>query len=82
MKTVPFKMPLKPVDLGDAWVKARDSVEWAPAATPAVPVDAMKRFTIDVTASLHMRIKSQCALRGTKMADVLRDMLEREFPQS
>ena len=40
----------------------------------------MKRFTIDVPASLHMRVKVACTQRGLKMADVLRDMLEKEFP--
>jgi hypothetical protein len=40
----------------------------------------MKRFTIDVPADLHMRIKAQCAMRGTNMTDVLRELLGREFP--
>jgi hypothetical protein len=40
----------------------------------------MKRFTIDVEEGLHRRIKAQCAARGAKMADVIRDMLNREFP--
>ena len=42
----------------------------------------MKRFTIDVPVSLHTRIKTQCAMRGMKMADVLREMMEREFPKA
>jgi len=29
---------------------------------------------------LHRRIKSVCAQRGLKMADVLRELLEQEFP--
>ena len=41
--------------------------------------EPMKRFTIDVPVSLHTRIKVQCATRGVKMADVIREMLEREF---
>ncbi len=40
----------------------------------------MKRFTIDVPLDLHSRIKVACAGRGLKMADVLRELLEREFP--
>ena len=47
---------------------------------PAAPAEAMKRFTIDVPASLHTRVKIGCAQRGLKMADVLREMLEKEFP--
>ena len=36
--------------------------------------------TLDVSVELHKRIKTQCAQRGAKMADVLREVLEREFP--
>jgi len=41
---------------------------------------AMKRFTIDVPVDLHKRIKTQCAMRGTNMTDVLRALLNRELP--
>jgi ParG len=40
----------------------------------------MKRFTIDVPIELHTRIKTWCAQNGVKMADVLRGILEHEFP--
>jgi hypothetical protein len=40
-----------------------------------------KRLTIDIPLSLHQRVKSQCALRGEKMADVVRVLLENHFPQ-
>jgi hypothetical protein len=53
----------------DDWVNRRDP-------------EAMKRLTIDVPASLHARIKSQCALRGVKMADEVRDLLEKHFQSS
>jgi hypothetical protein len=83
MKTVPFKMPSKVANPADAWVQARDaSREEEPTPVPAAPAEPMKRFTIDVPVSLHTRIKAQCALNGVKMADVLRDLLEREFPPS
>ena len=49
---------------------------------PAAPAEAMKRLTIDVSESLHKRMKVQCALRGERMADVVRALLEREFPAS
>jgi hypothetical protein len=42
--------------------------------------EAMKRLTIDIPLSLHQRVKSQCALKGEKMADVVRELLERRFP--
>ena len=54
----------------------------APAQTaPADDDEVMRRFTIDVSDALHKRIKAQCALRGVKMADALREILEREFPR-
>jgi hypothetical protein len=82
-KTVAFKTPPKQADPLDAWVGARAKPE--PVEDPvivaiaAVP-EPMKRFTIDVSEGLHKRIKMQCAARGAKMADVIRDMLEQEFP--
>ena len=81
MKSVAFKMPgPKPADPADAWVQHRDTDKEIPAEAPAAPAEPMKRFTIDVPVSLHTRIKTQCAMNGVKMADVLRDLLEREFP--
>ena len=53
----------------DEWVNRRD-------------LEAMKRLTIDVPASLHARIKSQCALRGAKMADEVRELLKKHFRSS
>ena len=40
-----------------------------------------KRLTIDIPLSLHQRVKSQCALKGEKMADVVRELLDKRFPQ-
>lgn len=82
MKSVSFKMPgPKLVDPADAWVQHRDAERENPEPiAETAPAEPMKRFTIDVPTSLHTRIKTQCAMRGVKMADVLRDLLEREFP--
>lgn len=44
--------------------------------------DKNKRLTIDIPESLHKRVKSQCANRGTTIADVVRDFLERKFPEA
>jgi hypothetical protein len=74
MKTVAFKVP-KPAT-PDEWVRNAPAPE---QPTPAAQ-QPMKRFTIDVPIDLHSRIKIECARRGLKMADVLRDLLEREFP--
>jgi ParG len=79
-KTVAMKMPVKTSDPMEAWVGAAHN-EAAPVLT-VVPAAAqpMKRFTIDVPETLHKRVKMACAERGTKMADVIREMLEGEFP--
>ena len=86
MKKVAMKMPVKATSAADQWVSARtpdvsEGEQTPPAKVVALhEAEVMKRFTIDVTEGLHKRIKAQCALRGVKMADVIRDMLEREFP--
>jgi ParG len=36
----------------------------------------------DEAPDLHTRLKVECSRRGLKIADVVRDLLEREFPQS
>jgi len=50
-------------------------------ATSTKP-EPMKRLTIDIPASLHKRVKSQCASQGTTIADVVRAYLERKFPEA
>jgi ParG len=40
----------------------------------------MKRLTFDVPIDLHIRLKTGCAMRGEKIADVVRVLMEREFP--
>lgn len=67
-------VPIKP--------RAKSADDWVAAPAPekgrAKP-EPNKRLTIDIPASLHRRIKSTCAQRGELMADVLREILEREF---
>jgi hypothetical protein len=43
--------------------------------------EPVKRLTIDIPLSLHQRVKSRCALEGENMADVVRGLLEKRFPQ-
>ena len=58
----------------DQWVENR--------ATPdAIKAGEMKRLTFDIPDALHRRIKSQCAVKGVKMADELRGLLEKHFPE-
>jgi hypothetical protein len=40
-----------------------------------------KRLTIDIPSYLHRSIKSQCALRGTKIADELRELLSEKYEE-
>jgi hypothetical protein len=46
------------------------------------PKEPMKRFTIDVPVELHRRVRTACARRGLRPSSVLRDLLEREFPDT
>ena len=54
----------------DAWVESR---------VPAEGPEPMKRLTIDVPASLQRAIKTQCAARGTKIADEVRELLMKKY---
>jgi hypothetical protein len=65
--------PTKPAPSADAWVESR-SVEEEP-----LTVEKMKRLTIDIPESLHKAIKSACALRGTKIADEVRELLYNKY---
>lgn len=56
----------------DIWVENRD----------AAPKQPTKRLTIDVPIDLHKRIKSHCAMEDLMMADVIRDLLLKQFPSS
>jgi len=61
---------------GDAesWVKA-------PETSPRSASGFTARLTIDVTPALRGRIKMTAFQRGQTMADMLRDLLLREFPE-
>ena len=54
----------------DSWVESRGTDN---ASGP------MKRLTIDIPESLHRAIKSQCAMRGTKIADEVRELLFQKY---
>ena len=56
----------------DKWVSKRET---------AGEAELMQRVSIDVPVALHRRIKAQCALRGTKMTEEIRALLESHFPE-
>lgn len=78
-KTVEFKKPkarkAAATSEADTWVSKRS------AATPT-DTEPQKRLTIDISASLHTRVKAGCAVRGTKMRSIILELLEAEFPDS
>ena len=59
----------------DQWIKAADN---APRAADVAAFTA--RLTIDVTPELRGRIKIAAFRRSVTVADMLRDLLAREFP--
>lgn len=64
--TTPAAKPT-PTQTAEQWVEHRDT-------------EPKKRLTIDVSESLHRRIKATCARRGVNMADEIRELLETHFP--
>lgn len=60
--------------------KAREQTadEWVAGHTLSEPT---KRLTIDLPLSLHRRIKVQCATEDLVIADVVRDLLSKRFPE-
>jgi hypothetical protein len=63
---------------GDAesWIKASD----APRLRKDDAAAFTARLTIDITPTLRGRIKVVAFQRGVTVADMLRDLLAREFP--
>ncbi|WP_418139963.1 hypothetical protein AB9R84_15665 (plasmid) [Oceanimonas smirnovii] len=61
----PSAQPTNP----DQWVKDRVAQDKEPT----------KRLTIDIPESLHRAIKSQCAARGAKIADEVRELLLQKY---
>ena len=75
-KSVALKRPAKPAS-ADAWIN--QVREEAPVPSPAERKPTV-RFTLDVDADLHTRMKIECVRQGKMMSDVLRAILGREFP--
>lgn len=54
----------------DKWVENRNTEVAEPT----------KRLTIDVSQSLHKRIRTQCLQEDRVMAEAIREILEKHFP--
>jgi hypothetical protein len=83
-RKVAFGAPQRPAEADfDKWVQGQPAGQAAEAtqepAEATKPVEPMRRLTIDVPDSLHIRIKVTCTLRKQKIADAIRELLEREF---
>lgn len=63
---------------GDAWVR---TAEPSPAALPARADGFTARLTIDVAPAMRARIKLAAIGRGVSVADMVRELFEREFPE-
>jgi len=69
------------INLTDFLNVVASAEDWAGfGADGREPEEPMKRFTIDVPVALHRRVRAACARRGLRPSSVLRDLLEREFP--
>ena len=68
--------PVEAAPSAETWVKAAD----APPARPGDAAGFTARLTIDVTPELRGRIKITAFERGVTVANMLRDLLAREFP--
>lgn len=70
----------KSARLADTWVQLRTGLDG-----PEVPAKSQiytARLTLDITPELRQRIKLAAIGGGSTVADMLRQVLEREYPES
>jgi hypothetical protein len=79
-KRVPFAGKPKRGVSADSWVRQGDAQDGV--ATPAKADVFTARLTIDVTSALRGRIKVAAFRGGVTVADMLRELLEREYPEA
>lgn len=65
-------------DDADKWVESR--VVETTAHQPDQPEQPKKKLIIELPHEMHSRFKAQCAERGVKMSDVVRDLINKAFP--
>jgi len=62
----------------ESWIRSPD-----PASASSNPTELYTaRLTVDITPALRGRIKIAAFQRGVTVADMLRDLLAREFPNT
>ena len=82
----------KPTQKADDWVSDAEPVKAPPTPSPppAAPepprspkpkVQKPKRLTLDIDPALHKRLKIAALQQDTTMVDLVRDLLEKEFPE-
>jgi hypothetical protein len=64
--------------LEEGWIKQRDTEPAAPSLRDLYPA----RLTVDVSKALRGRIKMAAYRQGVTVADTLRALLEREYPET
>lgn len=66
----------------EGWIKTSETATASPSSSSSSPKDGAftARLTVDVTSGLRGRIKIAAFQRGTTVADMLRELLAREFP--
>ena len=73
-KDLAFKPATKTSASPEAWIESRNK--------PAAPAEPTKRLTVDIPQSLHKRIRLACIERDEVMADAIREMLQKSFPEA
>ena len=64
------------------WIKTSEPAPVSPLSSSPKDGAFTARLTVDVTPDLRGRIKIAAFQRGITVADMLRDLLAREFPPS
>lgn len=81
MATKKIALTPSPLHKPSAKAGAPSADRWVKTRSLDVEKEAQKRLTLDIPASLHARIKSQCALDGTKMVEKITAILQEEWPE-
>ncbi|WP_227012131.1 hypothetical protein [Duganella sp. FT27W] len=81
MATKKIALTPSPLHKPAAKTGAPSADHWVKTRSLDVEKEPQKRLTLDIPASLHARIKSQCALDGTKMVEEIKLLLEDRWPE-